>query len=450
MTVVWTSEQVLALSPDASSTKNGKALANVSKWSLLGCSGQAVWGECKGSGKKPYRTQIDLSEPAFRCSCPSRKFPCKHALGLFLLLAEQASVFSQSSPPDWVTEWLAKRSQTTAQKQETPKKAAIDPLAQTKRAAKRTAKVEAGLVDLHQWLQDILRHGLATLPHQPYSFWDQTAARLVDAQAPGLARRVRSLASIPHSGEGWPERMLQALGQLHLLIQGYGQLASLAPALQAEVRSQIGWTSSQDELRLRITAADPLVACLEDAWQVLGKVVTEEENLQVQRVWLWGKTHRQTALVLNFAHGRQPLDVSLIPGTTFMGKLIFYPGTGIQRAFVDAREEPLAHLLVQEFGTDQIEPAIARYAQALSQNPWLVEFPLTLHQVVPRHQDDAWWLQDAGGQVLPLAPRFEQGWEILAVSGGQPLTVFGEWDGATLLPLSFWTETQFMTLGGPT
>ncbi|MDJ0704418.1 MAG: SWIM zinc finger family protein [Leptolyngbyaceae cyanobacterium MO_188.B28] len=447
MTLRWTSEQVLALSPDASSTKNGKALATVAKWPLLGHSDQAVWGECKGSGKNPYRTQIDLREPAFRCSCPSRKFPCKHALGLFLLLTEQTEAFSADAPPDWVAEWLEKRSQTTPRKQTKSAKAAADPAAQAKRAEQRAAKVEAGLADLSQWMQDLMRQGLATLPNQPYSFWDQTAARLVDAQAPGLARRVRALASIPHSGEGWPDRMLSALGQLHLLVQSYGRLASLAPDLQAEVRSQIGWPQTQDDLRLRAEQADPLVVCLSDTWQVLGKVVTEEENLRVQRVWLWGRDHDKAALALSFAHGRNPLDVSLAPGDCFCGKLIFYPGTGVQRAFVESREESVSPLFQKDLGFEQIEAAIVHYAEALSQNPWLGQFPLTLRQVFPRYYDDAWWLQDAEDRILPLSPQFSQGWELMAVGGGYPLTVFGEWDGATLIPLSLWTDQQFIPLG---
>lgn len=32
-----------------------------------------------------------------------------------------------------------------------------------------------------------------------YNFWVQAAAKLVDAQAQGLARRVRGLVGIPHS-----------------------------------------------------------------------------------------------------------------------------------------------------------------------------------------------------------------------------------------------------------
>ncbi|MGF1479007.1 MAG: SWIM zinc finger domain-containing protein [Cyanophyceae cyanobacterium] len=447
MTLQWTSEQVLALSPDASSTKNGKTLANVSKWSLLGCSGRAAWGECKGSGKNPYRTQIDLGEPAFRCSCPSRKFPCKHALGLFLLLTEQTDVFNQNAAPDWVVEWLEKRSQTAARQQNKQAKAAPDPTAQAKRAQQRTVKVAAGLADFRQWMQDIIRQGLAALPNQPYSFWDRAAARLVDAQAPGLARRVRALASIPHSGEGWPERMLAALGQLHLLVQGYERLESLAPLMQAELRSQIGWSQTQDDLHQRVEQADPLVKCLKDTWQILGRAVTEEDNLRTQRVWLWGCQQQQPALVLSFAYGQHPLDMSLVPGTRLSGELLFYPGTGVQRAFVESREEVVSALPDPELGFEEIEAAIARYAQALSQNPWLEQFPLTLRQVAPRYRAEAWWLQDRAGSVLPLSPRFNKGWELMAVGGGRPLAVFGEWDGSTLLPLSLWNQTQFITLG---
>ncbi|HYG38932.1 MAG TPA: SWIM zinc finger family protein, partial [Cytophagales bacterium] len=83
----WSEEQVLALSPDDSSTKAGKDLAKPDKWLTLAFDDKALWGEIKGSGSNPYRTQIDKRNTAFKCSCPSRKFPCKHGLGLFLIFA---------------------------------------------------------------------------------------------------------------------------------------------------------------------------------------------------------------------------------------------------------------------------------------------------------------------------------------------------------------------------
>lgn len=89
--VRWTADQVLALAPDTASRKAGSKLGAVGPWSEAGSSDEGtVWGLCKGSGSKPYQTVVDIADasgPAYKCSCPSRKFPCKHALGLLLLWA---------------------------------------------------------------------------------------------------------------------------------------------------------------------------------------------------------------------------------------------------------------------------------------------------------------------------------------------------------------------------
>src|SRR6187402_288673 len=148
-----TTEQVLALAPDAASVKAGQGLANPGKWVSLGRGGRSVWGECQGSGKDPYRTQADLSGPAFHCSCPSRKFPCKHGLGLLLLLAGNAARVAEAAAPAWVSEWIAKRdagAEKKAAKVETetaptdPETAARREADREKRAAKREDRVRAG------------------------------------------------------------------------------------------------------------------------------------------------------------------------------------------------------------------------------------------------------------------------------------------------------------------
>ncbi|MCR6638365.1 MAG: SWIM zinc finger family protein [Sporocytophaga sp.] len=112
----WSEEQVIALSPDIASAKSGKDLAKIEKWVSVYKNENALWGECKGSGSKPYQTQIDLNNIAFKCSCPSRKFPCKHGIGLLLLFAKTPTSFIDSESPDWVTEWLAKRAQREEKK----------------------------------------------------------------------------------------------------------------------------------------------------------------------------------------------------------------------------------------------------------------------------------------------------------------------------------------------
>ena len=62
--VRWTAEQVLALAPDAASRKAGSKLGAAGPWSGAGSSDEGtVWGLCKGSGSKPYQTVVDMRTP---------------------------------------------------------------------------------------------------------------------------------------------------------------------------------------------------------------------------------------------------------------------------------------------------------------------------------------------------------------------------------------------------
>jgi hypothetical protein len=104
----WSADQVLALAPDASAQRAARGLASDKPWLETGVSRAddlppTVWGLCKGSGTTPYQAAVDLTEPAFKCSCPSRKVPCKHVLAL--LLRWSSGSIPESSAPAWVHEW---------------------------------------------------------------------------------------------------------------------------------------------------------------------------------------------------------------------------------------------------------------------------------------------------------------------------------------------------------
>jgi hypothetical protein len=436
----WTTEQILALAPDASSAKAGQGLATARKWVTLGADEQTAWGLCQGSGKNPYQTEIDLTEPAFHCSCPSRKFPCKHGLGLFLLLATQSAAFKEKEPPDWVVEWLtsrAKRAETRAEKQAKAEagEKVVDEAAQAKRAASREAKVAAGMQELELWLRDIARGGLAAVQSQPPQFWERMAARLVDAQASGIARMTREMAGIPASGEGWESRLLERMSRLYLLIEGFKRVNDLPPPEQADVRASIGWTQNQDDLSRETVVSD--------RWLVLGQRVEEEERLRAQRIWLWGEQNGRAALILNFAHGHQPLDASFITGTVIEAELIFYPGAYTLRAIVKQRHGASA-APERISGYAKIADGRQAFASAMAANPWLEVFPMPLLNVTPLRRGDEWFVRDAEDRVLKIAPRFESGWTMLALSGGRAIDVFGEWDGDHFWPLSAFAEGRFV------
>src|ERR1700691_4430092 len=104
----WSADTVLDLASDESSRRSATGLGRPAPWSGLGVAGDVLWGLCAGSGKNPYQTIVDLSGPAYKCSCPSRKYPCKHALGLLLNWAN-GSVPEESAAADFARAWLADR-----------------------------------------------------------------------------------------------------------------------------------------------------------------------------------------------------------------------------------------------------------------------------------------------------------------------------------------------------
>lgn len=427
-TMTWTTEHVLSLAPDSSSAKSGRELANPRKWLSFARAESALWGECQGSGKLPYQTQIDLVEPAFKCTCPSRKFPCKHGLGLLLLYAESAAAFPAAEPPVWVRDWLEGRNKKAQAKVEKPKE--VDQAAQAKRAAAREKKIQAGMAELSLWMCDLVRGGLSSLPGKPYGFFEGMAARMVDAQAPGLARMLREVGEVPLVGD-WAGEILQRLGKIHLLLEGYGRLASLSPQTQADIRGLIGLSEDQSALLAQAGVAD--------RWWVLGQSISQEERLRVRRSWLWGEESARAALLLEFVVGTQAFSTALPGGACLEGELVFFPSNYPLRALIKRQSNPVSPAPALEVGYAHLAEALEAYAQALAQNPWLERFPLPLRGVIPRQSGEGWMLRDRAGAVLPLRPGYP-GWSLLALSGGHPTQVFGEWDGRYLSPLAAWNE----------
>src|SRR5580658_762708 len=100
-------EKVEALAPDQSSLDAARKLLKASSWPLVASNGSGlVWGECQGSGATPYRVVVSESDAGYKCTCPSRKFPCKHSLALMWMRVEKPTTFTPATVPDWVKDWL--------------------------------------------------------------------------------------------------------------------------------------------------------------------------------------------------------------------------------------------------------------------------------------------------------------------------------------------------------
>src|SRR5262249_19521153 len=128
------------------------------------------------------------------------------------------------SPPAWVQEWLAGREERAARaaSRAAPGEPPRDPEAAARRAGERGAGVAAGGGGPRVWGRDAVRGGPGAGRLSSWAEWDAFAARLVDAQAPGAASRLRSLGGVAAGRpDGWPERLLSGLGSLHLLCEAF-------------------------------------------------------------------------------------------------------------------------------------------------------------------------------------------------------------------------------------
>jgi hypothetical protein len=473
----WNRDQVLALAPDASSQKAAQGVSSPGKWSGIGTTADAVWGECKGSGSKPYRACVDLSEPAYRCSCPSRKFPCKHALGLLLLWSADG-VPAAGEPADWVAEWLdqrrervAKVTTLVAETAEAPHVAGVAGAgpADTRRAEQREQRVAAGMSDLERWLADQIRQGIAG--SRRHDHWDDLAKRLIDAQAPAVAGVLSRLSSILNS-EDWPARLLSEYSLLHLLCVAHRSLTATATA-GSDAAATTGFAAAAGSATATATAAAGSVAealghepgiraggvglpqrvrervgfpvtkeevlageTVRDLWDVLGHRDEEQDRLIARRVWLRGRRTGRAALVLSFALAGQALDASLVTGTTLDADLAFYPGSAPLRALVVTRHGIV--LTGSPPGGSTVEQVLDEVADALAGDPWLDSWPVVLDPVTPAGSDFRHLADSSGG--LPLHPSTGTPWRLIAASGGHPLTVAAEWTPRGLRPLTTWEE----------
>lgn len=179
-----TEEMVTMLAPNSSAVTNARKISKQNGFFKL-CRSEdetLLFGSCSGSGKTPYTTSIDFinpESPVFRCSCPSRQFPCKH--GLALLCDYLAGKNFEVAPiPEDV---IAKRSKQEAKKE----KAKSDAPKKTNSSAaiKKMKKQVEGLQLAEDFVRDILKTGLATMGANSLKTYQDLAKQFGDYYLPG-------------------------------------------------------------------------------------------------------------------------------------------------------------------------------------------------------------------------------------------------------------------------
>ncbi|MBQ5332147.1 MAG: SWIM zinc finger family protein, partial [Oscillospiraceae bacterium] len=183
---IITDELIRSLAPNAAAVSNGKKISSSGDFKGLSKTEDEtlIFGECMGSGKNPYHTSADFSgdSPIFRCSCPSRQFPCKHSLALmYEWLAKKT--FTVSEIPDDIAqkrEKAAKRAEKAAMPAE-EKKAPK----QNKSAAEKKLKKQAeGLELAEKFVTDMFTRGISSVSRASAAQYKTLAKQLGDYYLP--------------------------------------------------------------------------------------------------------------------------------------------------------------------------------------------------------------------------------------------------------------------------
>lgn len=419
----WTLQAVEKAAPDAASLTAARKLAGPGPWSDVGSAETLVWGKCQGSGATPYQVSIDTTGPAYRCSCPSKKFPCKHALALMLRCAD-----GDRSHGGDVPQWAQVKAQRTADEADAKAKKPVDPLARAKRIQDRRELMSAGIEDFTRWLTDLVRGGLAEAGRQPSSWWDRTAARLVDAQLPGLADRVRRMSDESERGEAG-SRLLTEAGRWWLAVRGWQQFDDLDEATRADLRVVLGWHLASGDVR----AGDAIA----DDWGVLGAYRSEDDSaISQQRTWLRGERTGELVQILDFGAQGRPLPIARLAGSVLTATLARYPGHRPRRALFT--EEPQALDRLCGFGPGiTVDAARTALITGWQHNPWADRAPVVLGGAIGRSTGSAGetigLLTDADGDRVRLT---DDPLHLLALTGGLPVTIFGELERDRFRPLA--------------
>ena len=175
----------------AASAVNSAALNNARKISAKGgfrklcksADNTLIFGDCYGSGSKPYNASVDFSgeNVVFRCSCPSRQFPCKHCIAIMLDWVAGKDFVVEEIPEDIERKRGKIAQKAEAAAEDKPKKAAKP----NKSAAKKKLQKQLeGLSLAEEFVNDIFSRGICSITAATKKQYMSLAKQLGDYYLP--------------------------------------------------------------------------------------------------------------------------------------------------------------------------------------------------------------------------------------------------------------------------
>lgn len=287
-----------------------------------------------------------------------------------------------------------------------------------------------GMQELEQWLRDLVYLGLAELPTQPITYWQQRRARLVDAKLAGVANRIETLESLLHGPE-WQDQVTLELGRLYLLCRAFEKLDHLAPEGQDELLLQLGVTQKRDQ----VLTSSPI----DDTWVLIGQRTEVHPRWDLQRLWWQSQKQAKEGLILEFSIQGRGFNTIAETGASYLASFCYYPGNPPQRG-IFAQKEKLPEQVPIPPRHPDIDSMLDKMSVVLAENPFISQAFATVSHLIPISYHKKSYLLDIQGNMVPVAPGYPHWWNLISLSGGYPVDLAFEWDGYQAWPLSHYRE----------
>jgi hypothetical protein len=231
--------------------------------------------------------------------------------------------------------------------------------------------------------------------------------------------------------------MLAEFAQLHLLCEAWSRLDTLPELLQDTVKRRVGIAVDTDTVR-REGERVP------DRWHVLGSKDRQLDKLTERRIWLRGQETGRKAVLMAFGAMQAAPALAMPVGAVYEAEFAFHKEVLPLRAQADPPETMATSGEPPVGGT--LRDAANEYGAALATDPWTIGWPVVVRDALPYMKNGIGELADAEGGSVPLSCESTALWKLLAVSGGHPVTVFGEYTDTGLEPLSAWSDGSVVAL----
>ena len=302
---------------------------------------------------------------------------------------------------------------------------------------KRIALMQKGAHDLSNWLNDLVKTGIAHLSSYEETYWESISKKMVDSKLSGVSTRILRIKNLVQEADSWEESVLKEISNLNLLAKALNKLEQYSKTEQLTFLNLAGFNITKKHLEKAILK--------KDQWQILAVEQWQEDKIKLRQTWIQGKESKFMGMLLEYAWGNQEFMTLWEAGKIFYGELKIYPSSFPLRAMVSAYQH-------REGGIESyaaypnLEVFFQAYAKAISLNPLLPKFPVCLKNVKVVSKNEKVLLIDAEEKSLECTCEEKVKWSLLALSTGNAIRLFGIWNGIHLIPKSVLLEDRFISL----